>query len=168
MGSIWGIVLDCGEDKPDSHEAYGFTNVCHAFRTEQTAFLRDVIARAAQEYAEEGVTHRLVISHNPFSYTHAEPFDIEYGTYTEWIKLLSAHVKPHAMIAGHLHICEVRPQGGELDSEGAIPVIVGSAPVRENKEVVAFTGAAITLSKGHIDVAFTNDKGEVSAAHRIA
>ena len=36
LGNIWGILLDCGEDKPDTHEAYGHTVACHAFRKRQT------------------------------------------------------------------------------------------------------------------------------------
>ena len=31
-GSVWGMVLDCGEDKPDSNEEYGNTICCHHFR----------------------------------------------------------------------------------------------------------------------------------------
>ena len=32
LGSIWGVVIDCGEDKTDSNEEYGNTGCCSAFR----------------------------------------------------------------------------------------------------------------------------------------
>ena len=41
VGSIWGIVLDCGEDKDDSHAEYGFTVSCHDFRKRQIEFIKD-------------------------------------------------------------------------------------------------------------------------------
>lgn len=163
VGNVWGMVLDCGEDKPDDHDAYGYTNAGHAFRMAQTAFIKRVIADAANEYAAEGVTHRLVIAHNPFTYTYGEPFNIEHDTYGEWADLLAAHVKPHALIAGHLHNDGVRPNGGELDKTGAIPVIVGSYLRRdEAHHATAFRGAALTLTRGEILVELTDHTGAVA------
>lgn len=162
VGGLWGMVLDAGEDKPDSHEAYGYTNACHAFRTAQTDFIRDVIARADREYAAAGVTHRLVLAHHPFSVRLEEPFNIEEDIYTEWTELLAAHVKPHALLAGHIHTYEIHEKGGELDRAGAIPVIVGSRPLRdENKAIVGFVGTAVTLLPDALDVCFTDHTGHV-------
>ena len=67
LGDVWGIVLDCGEDKLDSQVEYGGTICCHAFRLRETAFLRRVIANAKDEYEAPGVRLRLVVAHNPFS-----------------------------------------------------------------------------------------------------
>ncbi|MBQ9801909.1 MAG: metallophosphoesterase [Clostridia bacterium] len=168
VGNVWGIVLDCGEDKPDDHDAYRYTNVCHHFRLAQTDFIKQVIVNAASEYAAEGVTHRLVIAHNPFSYTYKEPFNIEYDIYTEWVELLAAHVRPDALIAGHLHYAEVKQEGGELDTAGAIPVIVGSAVRRdENHRFTHYMGAALTLGQGSIKVAFTNHLGQAEVEHEL-
>ena len=166
VGGVWGLVLDAGEDKPESHDAYGGTNVCHGFRLAQTEFIKSVIARADSEYAAEGVQHKVVVCHHPFTYRMEEPFNIDEDVYEEWADLLAAHVKPEALISGHLHRFEVKPQGGELDKGGNIPVVVGSALVREEKKVVSFTGAAITLSDNGTDVLFTNEKKEtVGSAH---
>ena len=46
LGGVWGIVLDCGEDKPDDHPEYGGSARFHAFRLAETDYLRDVIAHA--------------------------------------------------------------------------------------------------------------------------
>ncbi len=56
LGTLWGIVLDCGEDKSDDHAEYGHTICCHAFRRRETAFLREVVVHADEEYAAAGVT----------------------------------------------------------------------------------------------------------------
>lgn len=169
VGSLWGIVLDCGEDKPDDHDAYRYTNVCRVFRRAQTRFIEGVIANAAAEYAAEGVTHRLVIVHSPFTYTNEPPFDIEYDVYRAWTKLLATEVKPDAMLAGHLHYTEFKPEGGPLDEAGAIPVVVGSALRRDaDRSIVGYTGAALTLLESSIKVEFTNELGQVEAAHEIA
>jgi hypothetical protein len=49
LGPIWGILMDCGEDKMDACEEYGHTVACHAFRRRQTAFLKRVIADCKNE-----------------------------------------------------------------------------------------------------------------------
>ena len=168
VGGLWGIVLDAGEDKADTSTEYGYTTACHAFRTEQTAFIREVIARADREYAAEGVTHRLVLAHHPFSVRMYEPFNIEEDIYTEWTDLLAAYIKPHALLSGHIHAYEIHENGGELDRAGAIPVIVGSRPLRdESKKIVGYVGTALTLLPDAIDVRFTNHEGQVLAEQKI-
>ena len=47
LGGVWGLVLDCAEDKNDDHPEYGNCNCCHAFRREQTKFIESVIKNAA-------------------------------------------------------------------------------------------------------------------------
>ncbi len=167
VGSLWGMVLDAGEDKPESHEAYSFTNVSHVMRREESAFIKDVIANADAEYAAEGVLHRMVVAHSPFTFKFKEPFDIEEDVYSEWTELLATHVKPDLLLSGHTHRCEVREAGGELDKSGSIPVVVGSKLLREEKQLVEFFGAALVLDDKGAEVRFTNEKGEVEAAHRI-
>ncbi len=169
VGNVWGIVLDAGEDKPDDHEAYAYTNVCHVFRMAQTDFIKKVIENACTEYAAEGITHRLVIAHHPFSYERKEPFNIEYDIYREWIDLLGTHVKPHVLIGGHLHRTEVKQEGGALDKKGAVPVVVGSSALRRNeeKQVVGYKGAALTLLESSIKVEFTNEAHEAKGTHEI-
>jgi predicted phosphodiesterase len=167
VGSLWGIVLDCGEDKLESHEEYNYTNVSHVLRREQTAFIKDVIDCAELEYNAAGVAHRLVISHNPFTCRYPEPFNIEEELYGEWLRLLAAHVKPDLLLAGHTHKCEVKPEGGKLDAEGRIPVVVGSRPLREEKVRTGHLAAALILDEKGAEVRFTDHKGEVKGTHFI-
>lgn len=167
VGSLWGMVLDAGEDKPESHEAYTFTNVSHVMRREETAFVKGVIANADDEYAAAGVSHRMIVAHSPFTFRFKEPFNIEEDVYGEWTALLAAHVKPDLLLSGHTHKCEVREAGGELDVSGAIPVVVGSKLLREEKQLVRFFGAALVLDDESVTVKFTDSSGEVEATHCI-
>ena len=167
VGNVWGMVLDAGEDKPDGHEAYGHTNVCHTFRLAQTEFIKRVIENAETEYAAEGITHRLVIAHHPFSCERREPFNIEYDIYRTWIELLGTHVKPHILLSGHIHHTLFKPEGGTLDEAHAVPVVVGVCRRSENKQLVGYTGAALTLLADRIKVEFTNQAHEVEETHEI-
>ena len=66
LGSIWGMVLDCGEDKVDEHPEYGGMVDCHEMRLNETRFIENVVANAEKEYLADGVETRLVITHLPF------------------------------------------------------------------------------------------------------
>lgn len=160
LGSLWILVLDCGEDKPDDHEEYGHTMCCHAFRERQTEFLRETVRNADREYAADGVKYRLVMVHNPFVETHKPPFDIEIDTYTAWTRILSDEVKPDLMVAGHTHRCYIIHPEDEANKKGAtFPVVVGAKPTRQHG---TFTAAALTFDTDKIEVAFTNENREVT------
>ena len=164
LGRLWGIVMDCGEDKEDSNPEYGHTVCCKQFRREQTQYLENLVKTPEKEYGAEGVEYRLVIAHHPFSYTSKPPFDIEQPLFTHWLKVLGKYVKPQAMISGHLHTTEISPVGGQLDSLGQIcPVVVGSRMVKseQTKKNVDFVGCAIVLDGENMTVSFTNSKHEV-------
>lgn len=161
LGPVWGIVLDCGEDKPDDHPEYGNTVCFHQFRLNQTEFIKNVIDSADEEYASPDVKYRLVISHVPFAHTNRPPFDIEVELYTEWCRLLRDHIKPDLMISGHLHQTFVCPIGGNIDHKGQpAPVVVGSRHIyTEDKD--DFVGAAITLCGNSAKVLFTDGDKQV-------
>ncbi|MBQ8407909.1 MAG: metallophosphoesterase [Clostridia bacterium] len=155
LGRLWGMVLDCGEDKSDDHTEYGHTICCEDFRRRETDFIRNVIASAATEYEADGVENRIVICHNPFTQTLKPPFDIEQETYTEWSRLLREHVKPQIMLCGHIHKCYVSPVGGELDHKGQpCPVIVASKATDN-----VFMGGAVELYTDRCNVKFTDNLG---------
>ena len=168
LGKIWGLVLDTGEDKPDTNAEYGGTICCHAFREEETAYIESVIENADKEYNAEGVEYRFVISHTPFAYTEESPFDIEQDTYKYWLKLLKENVKPQLMISGHLHKLAVSHIGGEYDSKGQVcPVVIASKPVRPNKIMSEYTGGAFTLENDCMTVLFTDNNKEVVYSENI-
>ncbi len=153
LGHIWGLVLDCGEDKPDENAEYGNTIACSDFRRRETEYIKSIIENAEKEYASPGTEHRIVVVHNPFTQTPNPPFDIEQQRYTLWAKLLREHIKPEIMICGHVHKCYVSYPGGERDHKGQpCPLIAASKPSKDGP----FTGGAITLYPDRCNVKFTD------------
>lgn len=164
LGNVWALILDCGEDKDDDHEEYGGTICFHPFRLAETEFIKDVIKNADKEYNAEGVEHRLVICHIPFTFSKlAAPFDIEKELYAEWAKMLRDHIKPELMLFGHRHLAEVWEVGSKNDIYGqACPVIVGSRPIRhKDTGEKEFIGCAITLDQKTAKVVFNHHSGKI-------
>lgn len=165
LGRIWGIVVDCGEDKPDDHPEYGFTVACHQFRKRQTAFIKDVISEKAREYEADGVDTRLVICHNPFTKVHKPPFDIESELYSQWAELLREYIKPDLMICGHFHDTAVWEKGGENDDLGQpCNVVIGSDIDRDSGD---FTGCGYIFGKEKTEIQFTDSNGNIGEAIRV-
>ena len=151
LGSIWGMVLDCGEDKPDDHVEYGHTICCADFRERQTKFIKNVIVKANKEYEEDGVVHRIIVMHDPFTeYLPSQVSERDMITYKKWAELLREYVKPNLMICGHVHQAYITNVGDELDNLGqACPVIVGSAPGRtSNPRILGLREENIYISTG--------------------
>ncbi len=159
LGPVWGIVLDCGEDKPDDHEEYGFTNCCHAFRKRETDYLRQVIRQANSEYAADGIKYRLTVCHMPFSFVNHPPFDIEQDIYRQWCSLLKKEVKPDLMLSGHEHKYFISLQGSEFDHLGQpCPVVVGSKPGADYSVNI---GTAVDFEPEGIRVRFTDQNHQI-------
>lgn len=161
-GKLWGIVFDCGEDKPDTNAEYGHTVCCHEFRLDETKYVEDVIKNAKDEYLAEGVEHRIAIAHHPFSYIIPHPFDIEQDIYGYWCKLLKEEIKPQVFLSGHLHQTRVAHVGGALDNLGQpCTVIVGSKEIVEDKVCKNFIGCAVTIDGENITASFTDSEHNV-------
>lgn len=152
LGSIWGAVLDCAEDKETDHPEYNGAVNCHAFRCLQTEFLYDLVRRAEEEYAAPDVRTRLILAHKPFTFVQPEPFDIEQDLYREWVQILRQDIRPHRLICGHLHRAEVIKPGSSRDSFGQpCDVIIGGIPGDP------YTGAGILLRGGDdVEPVFTS------------
>ena len=163
MGCVWGLLLDCGEDKPDTSPEYGSTICFHQFRLAETAYIRRVIENAAQEYAAPGVKHRLVISHIGFTHIANPPFDIEQKLYGEWTRLCAEHIKPELLLYGHYHKTFISPPGSDFDHQGQpCTAVVGSKPIFDKERGNSFIGCAITLREdGKKRIIFNDDKGNV-------
>ena len=162
LGCLWGVVLDCGEDKPDEYDVYRGTMCCHSFRERETEFLRNV-----QGFDHPDVKYRLVVCHNPFTHTPPEPFNIEIPLFTEWATILKERVKPNLMICGHTHTLEVCEEGGERDHKGQpCPIIIASNTKCFNSDsgndhFDGHIGATITLSENTAEVVCNDNYGTV-------
>lgn len=170
LGGIWGLILDCGEDKNDSNPEYGSMVCCHEFRIKETEFINKVIANAENEYLADGVTHRIVVVHNPFTCKYEPPFNIEEDIYSEWARLLKENIKPDLMICGHKHTLEINEPGCECDALGQPCTVVVGATIKcgdQNNETY-FAGTGFKFSDSSIEVTFTDSEGKILGKKDIA
>ena len=150
LGGIWGVVLDCGEDKPDSHAEYGYTVQFRAFREEETRFLETVAEEKA--YEADGVHTRLVIVHNPFTHQLREPFNIEAECYRHWASILADRIRPDLMLCGHLHTLGVHGRGTAFDHLGQpCTLVVGGEPRGDGYIGVGFEFGVDRIRMGRAD-----------------
>lgn len=160
LGSIWGMVLDSGEDKDDSYKEYGHLVCCHGFRERQIEFIKSVIKNADGEYNHPDVNTKIVIAHNPFTEKIGDPFNIEEDIYREWASLLKENVKPHAMLCGHMHERYVSSPNDEHDHLGhPSPVVVSSVLDRENNY---YGGCGVEFGNDSVTVTFTDSDEEIT------
>ncbi len=156
LGKIWGMVIDCGEDKPDTNKEYGNMVCCSSFRKRETAYIESIIENSKNEYEAEGVAKKIIISHNPFTRKYKFPFNIEEKTFAYWAKLLKENIKPDIMICGHIHKFSVDKLGCKNDALGQpCTVVVGS---RVNKRKGEFAGSGFVFDEDSIEVIFNDDK----------
>ena len=166
IGCLWGICLDCGEDKDDADAEYGGLVDCHDMRLAETAYLKDVIRRAGEEYLAPGVTLRLAVCHLPFTTKQVEigdpKFNIEVELFAEWTELLN-QLHLDAMLCGHMHRLDiVRPGDAEMRMPANFPVYIGSEPIRPDRPDpkfpgASFVGTALTLTPTSLTCEFTPD-----------
>ncbi len=157
IGDIWGISLDCGEDKDDSNFEYGHTICCHQFRLEQTEFIRQVLQKKA--YLEDGIRHRIILSHNPFTVAYPEPFNIEEDLYRQWCTMLKA-MSPELMISAHIHGLAVLNPGCKDDHLGQpCPLVIGTMPFHDEQGNPHYIGTGFTFTPSGISYVFMDENG---------
>ena len=153
LGNIWGVALDCGEDKPDTNPEYGGTICCHAFRKRETSFIEKVAD--CECHKDESIMKKLVVAHNPFTMRYNAPFNIEEDIYTYWAKIIKEKIQPDVMICGHLHKTGVHPVGGKLDAFGQpCTMVIGSKPDKNY-----YMGVGFIFGKNSTKVIFTDSNG---------
>ena len=160
LGPVWGIVMDCAEDKPDDHVEYAHTICCEDFRRRETRWLEALCNAEKPEYSDGGIKYKIVVVHNPFTERRNPPFDIEEDTFAHWASLLRENVKPHLMICGHVHKCYVTYPGGERDAFGQPCPIVAASKLSKD-DLSFFVGGTITLDGNMAYVRFTDNDGNI-------
>lgn len=158
LGNIWGLCLDCGEDKPDDNEEYGHTVACHQFREKETEYIKHIIENSANEYDETGVRHKIIVAHSPFTHEFEKPFDIEKDIFTEWCRLLKEFIKPEIMICGHTHKLGIYEPGCDYDTYGQPCTVVVASETEKKKH---FTGTGFEFGNDEIKITFTNNRGDI-------
>ncbi len=171
VGCLWGIILDCGEDKYDFSEEYGHTICCTNFRKRETKFLEKVIENAENEYNAEGVKYKLVICHVPFFEDFRHPFNVDEEIFGYWTKLLRESVKPDLMYAGHHHRNLIRHIGNKHDYHNQpCPCVIGSNPclkLKKEEGIDKFIGCYTELNGREAFVDFNDNNNETLTRHRF-
>lgn len=170
LGRLWGIVLDCGEDKWDWHAEYGGTVSCTQFRKEETKYFEKIIKNADEEYNAPGVEYRVAICHVPFCHTAGnDDFNPDPEIFTDWCKKLKDDVRAQVMLCGHHHSTRIGEVGGPYDQKGQpCTLVIGSTDVVDERgKKISFIGGAYTLDGDKMKVEFTNSQHEVVEEHSI-
>lgn len=112
-GNTAFIVLDCGEDKPDTDIEYSGIVDMDFYRSEQAAWL----AHAVEDPAFKGAKYKIVICHMPpFGGWHGEEEIFE-----KFVPILNK-AGVQVMISGHLHRHIIKKATNEIK----FPIIVNS------------------------------------------
>lgn len=162
-GPLWGLVLDCGEDKADGQIEYGGVVAFDSFRRRETAFLRRVLEEGA--WKDPSIRLKLAVCHIPFTEDlgRSNPiFGIGNEYYGEWVELLN-RMGIHLLLCGHMHRAYFTRPGGSLDFRGQqFPTAVGSDPSFATRQGEGFLGLALETGP-ELDAAavcFTDSAGE--------
>lgn len=164
-------ILDCGEDKDDSHREYSGMAAFHEMRLAETRFFQRELPLYAKR--ENRKPYSVVISHITFNYRNNElckgerPFDIEDDTYRTWCELINKHFEPNLYIAGHHH----RAQVWGIDDENNhrhlnCPTLIGGLPKR-NEQPKSMVCCLIKLSDGVADIVFNDSDGNIVSEEKI-
>lgn len=170
-GSVWGVVLDCGEDKPDTNIEYGLPETGGVanflpFREAQTDYLRGLVANADTTYNAAGITRRVALCHINFTYTDRPFNDKNPALYEKWIAALN-EIGIDMLICGHEHRVGRQPDDYfHGDPAPRFPTLLTSAhrdnpePLRGGHAPGEYTGTALTFTEEGVKYVFTNHKGE--------
>jgi len=147
QGGLWGVVLDCGEDKFDNHREYGGTVAFEPFREREADWLRSPIENKSEEYEAPGVTHRIAFCHIPFVEYFDGDFSVSAQTYDRWVQMLG-EMGIDLLLCGHMHTSYFLPPHAENKRDAAFPTAVSSRPPREKDEKPFYVGAAVEIRDG--------------------
>lgn len=148
MGNIFIVLLDNGEDKPDTHHDYSGLTAFDNYRTEQLEWLKNVIE--TDEY--KNAAKRIILTHIPpiprgestRASVHAS--DV---LYREYLPVLNA-ANVDLMIAGHTHsFILIEPKD---NPNYQFPILIN-----DNK-----SASFVQVGPSGISVKTVNDQGEVT------
>ncbi len=147
MGGLWGVVLDCGEDKYDTNEEYGGTIFFDNFRKRETEYLESVFADAENEWNAPGVTTRIAFCHVPFIEHFKFPFDVGGEYYEKWTSILTK-MNIDVLVCGHMHKAYFVEPHTEGYRDAGFPTAVMSIPVQKTDDGKVYTSGAVVCENG--------------------
>ncbi|MBQ0006284.1 MAG: metallophosphoesterase [Alistipes sp.] len=144
QGPVFFVVLDGGEDKPDTDiEYYGITDY-DAYRTKEAEWLSEVVSSA--EY--RNAPFKVVLCHMP-------PEKNWHGSYEilqKFVPILNG-AKPDLFISGHEHSYHWYEPNGKTH----FPVLIN-----DTESIVK-----VTADKSSLDISIVNTEGKTKDTHKI-
>lgn len=147
IGDIMVVMIDCGEDKPDTHPVYAGLTDFDGYRTEQTEWLKTLVKTAEFKKAR----YRIVISHFPMVFDNKEfEQSVGHGLKDLRKKMLPVLNKANIdlMVSGHIHECAFYERNTDMNH---FPILVGSAE----------SAARLELKDGKIRIRSIDRNGKI-------
>ncbi|MEN5195045.1 metallophosphoesterase family protein [Sphingobacterium faecium] len=145
LGPIYWILLDSGEDKPDTHEVYGGTVDYDHYRKEQAVWLEQVLQSKERKSAQ----HTVVVSHIPIF--HADDWHGTLHNRSTFHPLFQKY-KIDVMITGHTHQYGYYPP----DQDHNYTLFIGGGPKTGERTVIDVHG-----DKRSLDIKMIKDNGDI-------
>lgn len=145
LGSIFWVLLDGGEDKPDNHEVYAGTVDYDSYRLEQKAWLAEVLSSKERKRAK----HTIVVNHIPFF--HSDDWHGTLHNRACFHDIMQKH-KVDALISGHTHKYGFYPP----DSDHNYHVLIGGGPKAGSRTLIEVSALGSKL-----DVKLKKETGEL-------
>ncbi|NGM63127.1 hypothetical protein G5B30_14550 [Sphingobacterium sp. SGG-5] len=152
LGSTFWIILDGGEDKPDTHEVYANTTDYDSYRLEQQEWLSHVLQSNERKKAKRTV----VVTHIPFF--HSDDWHGTLHNRACFHDLLQKH-KVSAVISGHTHKFGFYPP----DKDHNYHVIIGGGPKEGQRTLIE-----VTSSSKKFNLILRKENGEVVNSFDVA
>ena len=162
-GSLFGIVLDYGEDKQDDHPAYGGLADYEGFRARQMAFLDRILEEGIYEEYE----HVIALCHVGPDWQQDRVFS------AEWMARLSA-ICPDVFLVAHAHLVKLDPpREGTCDYPPlTFPTVTGTRPegvrgTQTSQLPPRFIGTVADLHENGVTIEFLDNKGESHGKYEL-
>lgn len=125
LGPIFWILLDGGEDKPDTHEVYASTVDYDNYRLEQGAWLKKIVE--TEDFKKS--PFKIVVNHIPAFHS-----DDWHGTLhnRQVFHPILQKAEIDAVISGHTH----RYGFYDKDEEHNYPIFIGGGPKKGNRTII--------------------------------
>lgn len=151
IGNTAIVMLDSGEDKPDSHPVYAGITAFDKYRQEQAEWLKKTVK--SKEYKR--AKHKIVMVHIPPA-TSTLKKDTDYGTkqVNDLFMPILNNADVDLMISGHTHTHYIIEKAKGVNN---FPIMIN-----DNK-----SASYISVDKRGIQVKTVNTEGETTFEHRF-
>ncbi|MBN2765395.1 MAG: metallophosphoesterase [Paludibacteraceae bacterium] len=156
IGNTAFMVLDTGEDKPDTHTVYAGLADYDRYRTMQAAWIRSVTDTDSWKKAK----HRIVCAHIPASRSH-DGWHGSTEVAQKFLPLLE-NARVDLYLCGHTH----EPVLETPNANHKFTMVVGGGPMR-NEKSANVTYIRVDVDHNYLYVRLLTPKGEIINEYKV-